>query len=433
MYLDVKCDVFVYKMCVRIQNVIGRCVMYISCTTTVPQAGAGKTALLQKGVRMKETRKRGNEKQAAGRNVGLIRRTAIFTGAISAMMILPACGGSGAEKVSAAVVPSSETVAPASAGAESKASASAGTESKSSASAGTESKATEELQEVPKSASVSPAGAKNDTTKDGNSFSGDLPSGSKKNAKKANEVSLDNQVIFDWEGIRVTAKSVDFSNHSPAVKLLIENNSEYDITTQARNVSVNDFAVTCGFSATVPSGKKANSSLDIYNTSLKESRIETMQEIEFTLRIFDSHHLGDTIVESDPIVITLTGTEDQVPEAPKGQVLIDQDGIRLVALGLGESDDFLTRIQMYAENNSDTPVHFGSLDAAVNGFVLDSTLNFTVQPGKKAYDNLWFFTTELEENEIEHIDEIQLDLTVTSPGTTNRVIPDVEDAVIQFE
>ena len=55
------------------------------------------------------------------------------------------------------------------------------------------------------------------------------------------ETAIEQQVIFDQDGIIITATGIDFNSSfmGPEIKLLIENNTEKNLTVQARNVSVN--------------------------------------------------------------------------------------------------------------------------------------------------------------------------------------------------
>ena len=75
-------------------------------------------------------------------------------------------------------------------------------------------------------------------------------------APKPASASIEEAVILDQNGIKVTAKNLEDSLYGPSVTLLIENDSGQDLTFQARNVSVNGYMVDSMFSCDVVNGKK---------------------------------------------------------------------------------------------------------------------------------------------------------------------------------
>ena len=116
------------------------------------------------------------------------------------------------------------------------------------------------------------------------------------------EVSIEEQILYDGNDIKITATGMEDSIWGAELKLLIENNSSKTITVQARNCNVNGYMVTTMMSADVASGKKANDSLTFETSGLKESGIEQIATMEFYFHIFDTE-TWDTIVDTDVITI----------------------------------------------------------------------------------------------------------------------------------
>ena len=84
------------------------------------------------------------------------------------------------------------------------------------------------------------------------------------------EVAIEETVLVDESGIKITAKSLDLNGFlGPEVKLLIENNSGQDLTFQCRNTSVNGDMAEPMMSVDVSNGKKANDSLVVTNSDLE--------------------------------------------------------------------------------------------------------------------------------------------------------------------
>ena len=91
------------------------------------------------------------------------------------------------------------------------------------------------------------------------------PKATEKTKQKATEkpsATIEETVLLDRDGIKITAKSLDAkgSFFGPELKMLFENNSGKNITVQARNTSVNGYMIEPMMSVDVASGKKANDS-----------------------------------------------------------------------------------------------------------------------------------------------------------------------------
>ena len=70
------------------------------------------------------------------------------------------------------------------------------------------------------------------------------------------EESIEEQVILDEQGVKITAKGLDKSGlMGPSIKLLIENECGKDVTVQARNASVNGYMIETLLSADIVNGK----------------------------------------------------------------------------------------------------------------------------------------------------------------------------------
>ena len=79
-------------------------------------------------------------------------------------------------------------------------------------------------------------------------------------ADDATAVSIEEQVLYDENDIKITATGIEDGWLGTELKLLIENNTDQSITVQAKNANVNGYMVTTMMSADVAAGKKANDS-----------------------------------------------------------------------------------------------------------------------------------------------------------------------------
>lgn len=111
-------------------------------------------------------------------------------------------------------------------------------------------------------------------------------------------------VFYNQNGIKIIGKGLS-SNESifgPGLILYIENNSDKDITVQARDTSVNGFMIDSTMSEDVVKGKKAVTALTFFSSSLEENEITEIESIETSFHVFDEK-TWDDIVTTEPIKI----------------------------------------------------------------------------------------------------------------------------------
>ena len=235
----------------------------------------------------------------------------------------------------------------------------------------------------------------------------------KETEQPESEVSIEEQVLYDEKDIKITATGMKDGWMGTELELLIENNSGKGITVQARNANVNGYMVPTTMSVDVASGKKANDSLTFETSGLKECGIETIAQMEFSFRIFDTESWED-IVNTDVIKLA-TSAADSYKQTydDSGNVLMDKEGIRIIEKGLTEDDSFWgPGIVLYIENNSDRDITVQTADVSVNGFKVDATMSEDVIAGRKAMSAVQFLSTDLEENSIEKIIDVELKFNI---------------------
>ena len=71
----------------------------------------------------------------------------------------------------------------------------------------------------------------------------------------------------------------------------LENKSDKNLMFAVEDVSVNGFMCDPFWATTVQAGKKAKSDISFFEETLAESGIENVEEIEFTLRVYDEEDI----------------------------------------------------------------------------------------------------------------------------------------------
>lgn len=87
------------------------------------------------------------------------------------------------------------------------------------------------------------------------------------------------------------------------LKLYIENRTEKDLTFTVENVSVNGFMCDPFWAASVTAGKKSNSNLFWFESSFAQNGITDVNEICFTLQVYDSNDFtADDLLREDFVI-----------------------------------------------------------------------------------------------------------------------------------
>ena len=267
----------------------------------------------------------------------------------------------------------------------------------------------------------------------GSSSGGDVQNPSNVSGNTANEeVTIAEAVLVDEAGVKITAKSLDLDSIWGAeLKLLIENNSDKNLTFQCRNSSVNGYMTETSLSEEVVSGKKANANLIIMDSNFEVCGIDAIADMEFSFHIFDTAS-WDRYLDTAPIQIK-TSIADQYEYKfdDSGSLAYEGNGVKIVVRGLNTDGFFGPSVIIYAENNSDKNVTIQSRDVSVNGFMIDPMFSCDVVKGKKAIDVMSFFESDIEENDITEIENIELSFHIFDMDDWDG-IKDTDTIVIEF-
>ena len=221
--------------------------------------------------------------------------------------------------------------------------------------------------------------------------------------------TIEEQVLVDQNGVRITATGLEEDGiWGVGLKLLIENNTDQDLGISCDALIVNNYMITNLFSATVASGMKSNETVDLYSTELEAAGIENIGQIELKMHSFDSESYA-TVEEYDMAVIQTSEYDSMDVQAlDDGTELVNQDGIRIVGKYVDEESFWGAGVLLYLENNSGRNVTVSCEDMSVNGYMITSVFAETVDDGKMAISYITIFESDLEENGITSIEDIEL-------------------------
>lgn len=247
------------------------------------------------------------------------------------------------------------------------------------------------------------------------------------------DVTISEAVLVDEAGVKITAKSLETDGiFGPEIKLLIENNSGKDLTFQCRNASVNGYMVETMMSVDVVNGKKANDSLTFMESDFEACGIEEIADIEIAFHIFDTAG-WETYLDTDAIQIkTSIADTYKYTYDDSGDLVYEGNDIKIVVKGLAEDASvFGPSIVVYIENNSDKNITVQTRDVSIDGFMVEAMFSCDVVAGKRAVDAITFMESDLTENEITAINDVELSFHVFDMNDWNT-IADTEVVTITF-
>lgn len=247
------------------------------------------------------------------------------------------------------------------------------------------------------------------------------------------DLSIEEQVIFDQDEIKITATGIDSEGSfmGSNLNLLIENNSDKNITVQARNVSVNGYMVDTSMSADVASQKKSNDSLTLSDSSLNECGIERIANLEFSFHIFDSE-TWDTIIDSEMMDIKTSYADIYTQSYDDSGDLIYEDGsVRIISKGMTNDSIFGPGWKLYIENKLDQNITIQTRDTSIDDFMIDAIFSAEIAGKKRIIDSMTFMSSDLEENDLSDFHNIETSFHIFYTDGFDTVI-DTEPLMIDL-
>lgn len=221
---------------------------------------------------------------------------------------------------------------------------------------------------------------------------------------KNDDITIAETVLYDENDIKVTAISYEDSWTGPDIELLIENNSNRNVDITDKLLSVNGYMMSSGLYAEVAAGKKSNETLSIWSSELEQAGIETVADIQFYLSIVDPDSY-DTIATSELLTLSTSASGFTQPVDDSGDVLYDENGIRVICKGLKQNAIWDGDVVFLIENNFGKAISVYAENVSVNGFMEDVGMWSDLRDGTRIVDSMTLL--DLSDLELETTDEIE--------------------------
>lgn len=244
-----------------------------------------------------------------------------------------------------------------------------------------------------------------------------------KEAALIEQVAVEETVLWDQEGVKITAKGLEEGLFGVELKLAIENNTDENYTVQCRNASINGYMMEASMSTEVAAGKKASSKVTFMKDSLQACGIETIADIELSFHVFLTDG-WDTVFDTPQVALTTSAFEDYVYAFDdEGETLFEGEGITIVLKGLDKEASFMgPGVVLYIQNDSDRNITVQVRNESVNDCMVSGSMSCDVVAGKRAIDDVTFYTKHLEENDIEAIEKVELSFHIFDTASWDTVV-----------
>lgn len=246
-------------------------------------------------------------------------------------------------------------------------------------------------------------------------------------------VTISETVLYEKDGVKVTATGLDKGWMGPEVKFLLENTSERNVLITTEAVSINGYmAPFSSLYAEVAAGKKANESLTLLSSELERSGIETIAQLQFYLEVKDADS-WDPLDTSALLTLDTSAAGFQQNVDDSGQVLYDEGGIRIICKGLKQDIIWDGTIVFFMENLSGEPITVSAENVSVNGFMETAGLWSDLRDGTRIVDGMSLLDlSDLELESIDEVDTIEFELRIINSDSWKELVT-TDPITLNFE
>ena len=236
----------------------------------------------------------------------------------------------------------------------------------------------------------------------------------------APDTSADIIQLVNNEDVAVHITGVENNEHTGMqLRIQCENKTDRTLLFSWDMVSVCGFMYDPFWAEEVAAGKTVNSAIELDTFALEQMDVTSVDEISFTRRLVDSENWMETPLIEEAFTIYPTGLNADTLVLPNraptdGQVVIaEDDNLRFVIEWADEEDASAYTLHVYLENKTDRNLMYAWDLVSVNDKMIDPFWAVSVAAGKKACSEISFNRSELKDNGIETVENVEFTLIVS--------------------
>lgn len=238
------------------------------------------------------------------------------------------------------------------------------------------------------------------------------------------EFVMEEQTLLDYDGVTVTAVSWD--SDEMALKIQAQNTSDQDYIIQFSETSINNYMMEPIFSLNIAAGSQAEKNAEFNPSDLSDCGIEQAAQIQMKVNLLDAISF-DVLYTSEYVTVPTGQSTDEQPDDESGQVLYDQEGLKLISRGFVDDPDWGKLWKVYISNESGEDLAIYTPTITLNGNTLDVLFSVSVPTGKKAVGTMTIFQEDLDTYQISDVTSAEVTLRLQDPQTfqTLRTIDNI--------
>lgn len=236
----------------------------------------------------------------------------------------------------------------------------------------------------------------------------------------AQDYALSDLVLVDNDSCSFTITGTEYNDHlGLQIHVLCENKSDRSLIFSWKDTSVCGFMYDPMWGQEVAAGKKLNATIGIDTYVLDLMKIPSVDEVTFTLYVQDSEDFMNVPVVDETLTIYPTGKTADTLTLPQYQhkegetVIVENGDITFIIEGVDNELSDIYTLNCYVANHTDKSLLFSWDDVSVNGFMVNPYWSAAVAAGKQAYGEIIFYRSDLSEQDIEVVQEIEFNLLVS--------------------
>ena len=212
------------------------------------------------------------------------------------------------------------------------------------------------------------------------------------------DATLDETVMVDEGGVKITATGLTYTNDSVELGLTIENNSGKDLSFISGSLgyscnSINGYMVEEGYlNCDVANGKKANDTIQFRYDTLMLYGIDEIADLEIGFDMtdddynhtysgprqvktsaFDAHDYEMNYYQETITSQAAQNTYEYEMAYFSQDTLYEQNGVKLLSSGLMTNRNGETALLLELENTTDSMVYVSTSDIGINGLKVNSS------------------------------------------------------------
>ena len=235
--------------------------------------------------------------------------------------------------------------------------------------------------------------------------------------KPKSDVTLDNQVVYDKDGVRITVTGIEEDTWTGTkIWMMLENNTDRNLLLTGDVFVVNGITVQAYLYAEVAAGMKANDSLELFTDVLDMAGIEKIATIEgYDARLVDSDSL-DTVAKIPLSLRTSVADSHMQTIDDAGEEVFSRDGVTVIARVISE-EFYGQAVHLLVKNETGRDIIVEAENISVNGFTVDAWLYDTVCKDTVRFSELDLFASGLRDNGIEAVETVTFTLRILDDTT----------------